>query len=106
KKQLDDEKLCRRSISSGNVDKAIAAAQAGIAKYPNAVIARLCLANAYQANKMWDSVLSVTAAILKLDPQSKLANTFAVEAYKQKADAEKDPAKQTEYREQSVRLLV
>ena len=67
------------------MDKAIASAQAGVAKYPSAVIARLCLANAYQQNKMWDSVLSVTEAIRKFDSQSKLVNTFAIEAFKQKA---------------------
>ena len=60
RKQLEDDKACKNHIRAGAIDKAIAAANAGIAKYPTAVIARLCLANAYQQSKTWDSVLSVT----------------------------------------------
>jgi tetratricopeptide (TPR) repeat protein len=108
RRQLDDDRACKNHIRSGAVDKAIVAANAGIAKYSNAVIARLCLANAFQVNKMWDSVLTVTNVILKLDPQSKLASQFAITAYKEKADAmaATDSLKSQEYREASVKLLV
>jgi hypothetical protein len=117
RRQLDDEKACKnhlrtamdqtgKVIKPASVDLAVVSARAGIVKYPNAVIARLCLANAYQASRMWDSVLSVTDAIRKIDTLSKLANQFAVEAYKQKADAETDTVKSQQYRGESVRLLV
>ena len=106
RKQLADERACKNHIRDGAIDKAIVTAKAGIVKYPNAVIARLCLANAFQYNKMWDSVLAVTDAIRKLDQQSKLANMFAFTAYKEKADAEPDAAKALPFREASVNLLV
>ncbi|MEK7402044.1 MAG: hypothetical protein AABZ80_06730 [Gemmatimonadota bacterium] len=117
RKQLPDERACKNHIRSaldqnsvvvnpGAIDKAIAAANAGIQKYANAVIARLCLANAFQANNMPDSVIRITDEIRKLDPKSSLAMKFAVQAYKDKADAERDTVKSQQYREQTVRLLV
>jgi len=117
RKQLPDDKACKNHIrdaldQNGAVikpaalDQAIASANAGIAKYPNATIVRLCLANVYQLRKQWDSVLAVTETIRKLDPVSKLAMQFGVTAYKAKADAEPDTAKQVTYREAAIRLLV
>ncbi len=117
RKQLPDDRACKNHIRSAldqsgavsnpaSLDKAVASAYAGIVKYPNAVIVRLCLANAFQVQKMWDSVLAVVDVVKKLDPNSKQANIFAVEANKQKADAEPDPTKSQQYRERSVQLLV
>jgi len=106
RKQIPDHKACQNHIRAGAIDKAILAANAGIAKYPNATIARNCLANAFQANKMSDSVLRVTEEIRRLDPKNSFATRMAFLAYKDKADQEKDPAKQDQYREASVRALV
>ncbi len=47
RKQIDDEAKCVAALRASNPDAAIAAAQAGIADYPNATLARLCLANAH-----------------------------------------------------------
>jgi tetratricopeptide (TPR) repeat protein len=117
RKQLVDDRACKNHLRSAldgsgkvikpdELDKAVVSANTGIAKYSNATIVRLCLANTYQLKQMWDSVLSVIDVIKKIDPGSKQANIFAVEATKRKADAETDPVKQQVYREASVRLLV
>jgi tetratricopeptide (TPR) repeat protein len=80
------------------IDAAIAAARKGIATYPKATLARLCLASAYQAwktgadsaTKPWkDSVLAATQQIIALDPNSKIAIQLQYDVYKAKGDAEK-----------------
>lgn len=106
RKQLADNRACENHIRAGAIDKAIVAANAGIAKYANATLARLCLANAFQASKQTDSVLKVTDEIRRLDPRSSFAFRLAFLAYKDKADQEQDPARQQGFRESSVRALV
>lgn len=89
RKQLADNRACENHIRASEWDKAIAAARAGIAKYPTATIARLCLANTFQAmNASPDSVLRVTDEIRRLDPKNSMALRFAQAAYKKKGDAE------------------
>jgi predicted Zn-dependent protease len=89
RKQLPDNKACENAIRDNQNDKAIAFAKAGVAKYPNGTIARLCLANAYQAMKAPpDSVLRVTDEIRKIDPKNSMALRFAYVAYQAKNDAE------------------
>jgi tetratricopeptide (TPR) repeat protein len=89
RKQLADNRTCENAIRDRQNDKAIAAANAGIAKYPNATIARLCLATAYQEMKLPpDSVLRVTDEIRRLDPKNSQALRLAVSAYKAKDDQE------------------
>lgn len=88
RKQLPDNKACENAIRDSKNDQAIAFAKAGILKYPNATIARLCYANAFIAMKAPpDSVLRVTNEILKIDPKNTRALGFAVEQYKAKGDA-------------------
>jgi len=106
RKQIPDHKACQNYIREGTNDKAIVAANAGIAKYPNATIARNCLANAFQASKMSDSVIKVTEEIRRLDPKNSFATRMTFLAYKDKADQEKDSTKQGQYREAEVRALV
>jgi tetratricopeptide (TPR) repeat protein len=89
RKQLPDNKACENAIRDNLNEKAIALAKAGILKYPNATIARLCLANAYQAMKAPpDSVLRVTDEIRRIDPKNSSALSFAYLAYQAKNDAE------------------
>lgn len=89
RKQLADNRQCENAIRDQHNDKAVAWARAGIAKYPNATIARLCLANAFQAMKAApDSVLRVTDEIRRLDPKNSAALRFAYAAYKEKGDGE------------------
>ena len=94
RRQLPDNKACENGIRDRLWAKAIASANAGIAKYPNATIARLCLANVYLAmattadsvNAPPDSVLRITDAIRKLDPKNSQALRFAYAAYDRKGD--------------------
>ena len=89
RKQLADNRTCENNIRDSKWDAAMAAARAGIAKYPDATIARLCLANVYQAMKAApDSVLRVTDEIRRLDPKNSQALRFAYLAYKEKNDNE------------------
>lgn len=89
RKQLPDVRNCENGIRDSKWDVAIAAARAGIAKYPEATIARLCLANVFQAMKAApDSVLKVTDEIRRLDPRNSMALRFAYAAYQGKGDNE------------------
>jgi tetratricopeptide (TPR) repeat protein len=87
RKQLVDFRACQNHIRGRALDKAIASAQAGIAKYTNSTIARLCLVNAQielKANP--DSMLRVTDEILKIDPENSMALGFAFVAFQTKGD--------------------
>lgn len=89
RKQLADQRLCENAIRDKQHAKAIASAQAGIAKYPNATLARLCLANAFQDMKAPpDSALRVLNEIIAIDPKNSMALGFAFVAYQQKGDQE------------------
>ena len=89
RKQLADNKACENAIRDSKNDQAIALAKMGITKYPQATIARLCLANAFIAMKApADSVLRVTDEIRRIDPKNSQALRFAYEQYKAKGDAE------------------
>ena len=87
RKQIADQRVCENAIRDKQHAKAIAAAQAGIAKYPNATLARLCLANAFQDMKAPpDSALRVLNEIIAIDPKNSMALGFAFIAYQQKGD--------------------
>jgi len=89
RKQMADQKTCWNQLLAGAHDKAIAAANAGIAKYPNATIARLCLASVYQAMKAPpDSVLRVVQEIRRIDPKNSFALRLAYGAYSAKDEPE------------------
>ena len=96
RKQLAANRECENAIRDKKLDVAIAAARRGIAQYPKATLARLCLASAFQAwkttsdsTKPWaDSVLAVTRDITTLDPRSKIAFQLQYDAYKQKGDTD------------------
>jgi len=96
RKQLADNKVCENSIRDQKWGAAIAAARAGVLKYPTATIARLCLANVFLAMQATrdsagappDSVLKVTDEIRRLDPKNSQALRFAYSAYEKKGDQE------------------
>ena len=89
RKQLADNRACMNAIRDKLHAKAIASAQAGIVKYPNATIARLCLANAFQDMKAPpDSALRVLNEVIRIDPKNSMALGFAFVAYQQKGDQE------------------
>jgi tetratricopeptide (TPR) repeat protein len=89
RKQLADVKACENGLRDQKFPVAIAAAQAGILKYPQATLARLCLANALQNMKAPpDSVLKVVSEVRRLDPKNSYVLRFAFQAYTDKADQE------------------
>jgi tetratricopeptide (TPR) repeat protein len=89
RKQLADNRACENAIRDKMHAKAIASAQAGIVKYPNATIARLCLANAFMDMKApADSALKVLNEVIRIDPKNSLALGFASVVYKEKGDQE------------------
>jgi tetratricopeptide (TPR) repeat protein len=95
RKQIPANQECENAIRDKKIDAAVAAARKGMATYPRSVIARLCLASAYQAwkttpdssTKPWkDSVLAVTTATIALDKTSKIAHQLQYDVYKAKND--------------------
>ncbi|MDB4881005.1 MAG: hypothetical protein JWL60_2451 [Gemmatimonadetes bacterium] len=94
RKQLKSNQECENAIREGKTQEAIAAARRGVAEYPKATIARLCLASAYQSMKStadstgpWkDSVIAVTQSITQLDRASRIAYQLQYDAYKSKND--------------------
>ncbi|MGH7677726.1 MAG: tetratricopeptide repeat protein [Gemmatimonadaceae bacterium] len=88
RKQLPDVKLCENSIRDSQLPRAISHARAGIVKYPNATIARLCLAQAFYNSKQYDSTIAVLDEIKKLDPRNAFAYRLGYLAYNEKGDKE------------------
>jgi tetratricopeptide (TPR) repeat protein len=89
RKQLTDNRACENALRDQQYQRAIASANAAMAKYPNAVMARTCLASAYQAMKLPpDSILRVADEIRKLDPKNSWGARFAYLAYEAKNDQE------------------
>jgi len=89
RKQLADNRVCENGLRDQQFDKAVAAANAGILKYPQATLVRLCLATAYQMMKLPpDSVLRVIDEVRKIDPKNVFALGLAFGAYQAKGDPE------------------
>ena len=92
-KQMDGEKECVAKARAGDIPGALAAAQKGIAAYPQATLARLCAANVHYSEfqkatthadsvATADSVLAITRVIAQQDPKSVAALTFNAQLYK------------------------
>jgi tetratricopeptide (TPR) repeat protein len=89
RKQLPDNRACENAARDGKFPVAIAAANAGIAKYPNATLARLCLAQTFVNMKSPpDSVLRVVDEIRKIDPKNSFVYRLAFAAYTEKGNQE------------------
>ncbi|MDE3215590.1 MAG: hypothetical protein KGO03_04280 [Gemmatimonadota bacterium] len=86
RKQIDGNEKCKNDLRAGKAQDAVAAAQDAIKKYPDATLARLCLATAYRDFLHYppDSTLAVTREILRIDPQNLFALGMAVGAFDQK----------------------
>jgi tetratricopeptide (TPR) repeat protein len=90
RKQLDDVRACENAQREGNPAGAIPAARAGIAEYPRATLARVCLARAFSAQKApADSVIPVLEAVLAVDSTSRPALELLGVAYKQANQTDK-----------------
>ncbi len=87
RKQLEHERKCNSALRDGNSAAAEAAARAGIAAYPEAMISRVCLVFALsQAKKSPDEVLAAAKDVLDRDPRQPRALYVAMEQYLIKGD--------------------
>jgi tetratricopeptide (TPR) repeat protein len=88
-KQLDGEKKCFNAARGDKYQEALAAARSAIAVYPQATLARLCIANTLVAMKAPpDSVVAITKQILASDPHNHRALELAGQAYYELKDYE------------------
>jgi tetratricopeptide (TPR) repeat protein len=84
RKQLDNVRACENALRDGNHPAAITAARMGITEYPQATMARVCLARAFIAQKApVDSVIPVLEAVLAADSANRPALELLGVAYKQ-----------------------
>ncbi len=93
RQQLDDYTKCRNDLRADKPQDAAKDAQDAIRKFPQATLARICLANAYADKRMSyppDSVLAVTDQIMAIDPENVYALQLAIGAYDRKGDKAKE----------------
>jgi len=89
RRQLGAEEACHNNVAQGKYQEAVAAARSGLAGYPTANILGACLAEAYNALKMPDSVIAVSERIRTNDPRNIPALKMLAESYAAKNDTEK-----------------
>lgn len=74
RKQSADDRKCTSAYNAGKFPEAIDFARAGIALYPKAIFARMCLLRAMDASKApADSIAKVAREIVAIDPRNKVA---------------------------------
>jgi len=89
RRQLPAEETCHNDVAQGKYQEAVAAARKGLAGYSNANILSACLAEAYNALKMPDSVIAVGERIRATDPRNTPALRMLAETYRAKNDTTK-----------------
>jgi tetratricopeptide (TPR) repeat protein len=89
REQLQNEKNCYTLFREGKHAEAILMARSAIQKYPQATIAMVCLANAYQAQNNADSVLAVSERITAIDPRNIPALRFEAAIYQERKNTAK-----------------
>jgi tetratricopeptide (TPR) repeat protein len=89
RRQLPAEEACHNNVAQGKAQEAVAAARQGLNGYPNANIVAVCLAEAYSALKMPDSVLAVAERVRANDPRNIPALKMLAEAYAARNDTTK-----------------
>ncbi len=83
RKQLEFEKKCVNSARDGKLDAAIAFAKEGIAAYPKATLARICMANVMdKQNAPAAQQLALAREIVGLDPYSRPGLAILASQYK------------------------
>jgi cytochrome c-type biogenesis protein CcmH/NrfG len=87
RKQLDAERKCVSLARENKYAEAVAAAQAGIAAYPQSTLARACVLQAYsRMNLPADSIIRVSREILAIYPNFRPALQLVARAYREKGD--------------------
>jgi tetratricopeptide (TPR) repeat protein len=90
RKQLDEVRACENAMREGNAAAAITAARAGVAEYPQATMARVCMARALISQKApSDSLIPVLEGVLAADSTSRPALELLGVAYKQSNQIDK-----------------
>ena len=89
RRQLPAEESCHNNVAQGKNQEAVAAARQGLNGYPNANIVAVCLAEAYSALKMPDSVLAVAERVRANDARNIPALKMLAEAYAARNDTTK-----------------
>ena len=83
RKQLDDVRACENAMRENNVAAAVTAARTAIAEYPQATLARVCMARVLTSQKAPpDSIIPVLEAVLAVDSTSRPALEQLGLAYK------------------------
>jgi tetratricopeptide (TPR) repeat protein len=87
RKQMPHERACTNGLRDGKYDEAAAAAQKGIAAYPDAIISRICYMFALsQAKKSPDEVLAAANDVLARDPRQPRALGISMDQFLIKGD--------------------
>jgi tetratricopeptide (TPR) repeat protein len=87
RKQMPHERTCTNGLRDGKYDEAAAAAQKGIAAYPDAIISRICYMFALsQAKKAPDEVLAAANDVLSRDPRQPRALGISMDQFLIKGD--------------------
>ncbi len=83
RKQLEFEKKCVYAARDGKLDAAIGFAKEGIAAYPKATLARICLANVLVTQKAPNNAqLAIAREIVTIDPRSRPGLALLAQAYR------------------------
>ena len=89
RRQIPAEEACHNNVAQGKNQEAVAAARQGLVGYANANIVGVCLAEAYTALKMPDSVVAVAERVRATDPRNTPALRMLAENYRAKNDTTK-----------------
>lgn len=87
RRQLPAEEACHNNIAQGKYQEAVAAARNGLNGYPTANIVGVCLAEAYNALKLRDSVVAVAERIRANDPRNGPALRMLATSYRATIDS-------------------
>lgn len=83
RKQLDGEKKCTDAARDGKYPEAIQFAKEGIAAYPKATLARMCLMSVlYAAKAPSAEITKVAHELTELDPRSNVGFKYLADAYR------------------------
>jgi tetratricopeptide (TPR) repeat protein len=89
-KGMDPYNKCVADLRAQKFDQAVTDAKLGIQVYPNSVLSRLCMLTAFNSLKApADSIVSVSNAIIAIDPTSMIALQNLADGYLAKGDTAK-----------------
>jgi tetratricopeptide (TPR) repeat protein len=87
RRQLPAEETCHNDVAQGKYQEAVTAARRSLADYPKANILGVCLAEAYNALRMPDSVIAVSERIRLADPRNTPALRLLATTYRARIDS-------------------